>query len=163
MRKQKTTVVSGRIPPELKTKMKQQGLTVKNAIELAIHIKLNPKTEYEAELRNLLSENERLSNKIIQNNRRIEELKELVGYNENIDQLKEKIFKNDNEKAIQRTLNRYISWKGKSNAKIQNFIESKTGKAYIERQLNECNLTEDEFKLELLNRYNDSKQTILNQ
>ena len=150
--KKQTTVVSGRISNELKTKMKQEGLTVKDAIELAIHTKLNPKIEYESELKNLLFENERLSTKIIQNNRLIEELKEV---------LKKKIFKNENDKAIQKTLNRYVSWKGKSNAKIQNFLESQVGKEYVERQLNRCSLTEDEFKLELINKYTAYKQTIL--
>ena len=159
--KKQTTVVSGRISNELKTKMKQEGLTVKDAIELAIHTKLNPKIEYESELKNLLFENERLSTKIIQNNRLIEELKEVLGYDEDINQLKKKIFKNENDKAIQKTLNRYVSWKGKSNAKIQNFLESQVGKEYVERQLNRCSLTEDEFKLELINKYTAYKQTIL--
>ena len=161
MKREKTIVVSGRIPPELRTKMIKHNLTVKEAVELAVHLKLNPHIEYEAELKSLLSENERLSNQIVRNNQRIGELKELIGFDGSNTQLKEELLSNENDKAIQKTLDRYFSWRGSSGATIYNFIESKVGKDYIDLQLSKCDLSEDEFKLELITKCDDSKQTTL--
>ena len=161
MNNRKSIVVSGRIPPELRNKMIKQDLTVKEAVEIAIYVKSNPHLEYESELKMLFSRNERLSNEIVRNNQRIEELKELLGYEGDNNSLKQDLFSTDNDKAIQKTLDRYFSWRGDSGATIYNFIESKVGKTYIEQQLTKCDLSEDEFCLELINKCDESKQTTL--
>jgi len=155
----KTVVVSGRIPPELKRKMIEHGLSVKDAIEIAIYTKANPQIEDKAELIKLLSENQRLSNKMVSNNQQIEILKERLGLDGSNSELTKKLLADSNSKAINNTLDRYFQWRGDKNLSIYDFIEMKSD--IIHKQLEKCDLSEEEFKLKLIEGVEDFKQTTL--
>ena len=156
---EKTVVVSGRIPPELKTKMVEHGLSVRDAIEIAVYTKANPKIEDKAELVKLLSENQRLSNKMVSNNQQIEILKGRLGLEGSNSDLTKKLLSDSTTKAINNTLDRYLQWRGDRNLSIYDFIEMKSD--IINKQIVKCDLSEEEFKLKLIERVEDFKQTTL--
>ena len=154
----KTTVVSGRIPNYLRDEMIKEDLTVREAVSIALSIKANPKRKYEAELKELISRNEILSNEMVNNNARIEEIKEILGIDASIEDLKQEMFSNENDKAIQKTLDYYNHW---SNGKISidNFIQMKPN--VIEKYRSSCDLSYEEFCLLLIEKVEKTKQTTL--
>ena len=87
----KTTVVSGRIPNYLRDEMIKEDMTVREAVSIALSIKANPKKKYEAELKDLISRNEILSNEMVSNNSRIEEIKEILGIDSSNEELKQQM------------------------------------------------------------------------
>lgn len=154
----KTSVMSGRIPIYQKEMMNKEGLTVRDAVEIALSVKATPKRMYEAELKRLISRNEILSNEMVFNNGRIAEIKEILGINLSNEELKQNMFANDNEKAIQKTLDYFNTW---SNGKvsIHKFIELKSN--IINKYRSTCDLSEEEFNLLLIEKADQSKQTTL--
>lgn len=154
----KTTVVSGRIPNYLRDEMIKEDMTVREAVSIALSIKANPKKKYEAELKNLISRNEILSNEMVSNNARIEEIKDILGIDSSIEDLKQQMFANENDKAVQKTLDYFNTW-GKGKLSIHNFIELKSD--VIEKYRRTCDLSHEEFCLLLIERCDSSKQTTL--
>ena len=161
MASKKTTVVSGRIPYDLKKQMQKENLTVRDCIEIAINVKKNPKKEYEAELKKLLSESEILASKIAFNNIRIEELKNEIGFTGNEDDLKKELFVSQTEESLQITLDHYNSWKGTSKLTIVDFIESERGSKIIDNQLLKLDLSKEDFVIMLMDKADGSTQTTL--
>lgn len=158
MNNKKTTVVSGRIPNYLRDEMIKEDMTVREAVSIALSIKANPKKKYEAELKELMSRNEILSNEMVNNNARIEEIKEILGIDSSMEDLKHEMFSNENEKAIQKTLDYFNHW---SNGKvsIHNFIQMKP--QVIDKYRSACDLSHEEFCLLLIEKADNSKQTTL--
>ncbi len=161
MASKKTTVVSGRISYDLKKEMQKENLSVRDCIEIAINVRKNPKKEYEAELKKLLSESEILASKIASNNIRINEIKSEIGFTGNDDDLKKELFVTQAEESIQITLDHYESWKGNTNLSIGDFIESKRGSKIISNQLLKLDLTKEDFVLMLLEKADNTTQVTL--
>ena len=161
MASKKTTVVSGSIPYDLKKQMQRENLTVRDCIEIAINVKKNPKKEYEAELKSLLSQSEVLASKIAFNNIRIEELKSEIGFTGTDDDLKKELFVSETDHRLQITLDSFKSWKGTTKLTILDFIESKRGNEVIDRQLLELDLSKEDFIIMLMDKADGSIQTTL--
>lgn len=161
MPSKKTTVVSGRIPYDLKNQMVQENLTVRDCIEIAINIKRTPNKEYEAELRKLLAETDVLASKIASNNIRITELKEEIGFTGSLNELKEELIVSPIEESVQITLQHFNSWKGTSRLTIEDFIISDRGKGIIGHQLQKLDMTEEDYIVRLLDKADGSRQTTL--
>ena len=161
MASKKTTVVSGRIPYDLKKQMQRENLTVRDCIEIAINVKKNPKKEYEAELKSLLSESELLASKIAFNNIRIEEIKSEIGFTGNDDDLKKELFVSETDQCLQITLDHYNSWKGTSKLSILDFIYSERGSKIIDKQLLKLDIAKEDFIIMLMDKADGSIQTTL--
>lgn len=161
MASKKTTVVSGRIPYDLKKQMQKENLSVRDCIEIAINVKKNPKKEYEAELKSLLSESELLASKIAFNSFRIEELKSEIGFTGNDDDLKKELFVSETDHRLQITLDHYESWKGTSKLSIHDFIYSERGSRIIDKQLPNLDITKEDFIVMLIDKADGSIQTTL--
>lgn len=159
MNNKKTTVVSGRIPNELRQKMVDEGLTVRQAVELAIATRTNPTKYYEAELRSLLSERDILTNRLLQIEDEITEIKEKANIKASNDELKEVYFQNDNDKAIKNTLDYYCQWSYQKDVSIHDFIDLKSD--VIDRYRTTTNLSKEEFYLLLIEQEDKSKQVTL--
>lgn len=159
MNNKKTTVVSGRIPHDLRQKMIDEDMTVRDAVSLALAIKSNPTKFYEARLRALLSEKESLANRIVSIDAEIEEIKQIANIDLSNDGLKNKYFKSDETKAIENTLDRYYSWSNNGKIPIEDFIQLKSD--VIDKFRSKTNLSPDEFNLLLIEHQDKSKQTIL--
>lgn len=154
----KTSVMSGRIPNHQREMMIKEGLTIRDAVEIALSVKSTPKRMYEAELKRLISRNEILSNEMVFNNGRIAEIKEILGIDASNEELKADMFADDNEKAVQKTLDYFNTW-GKGKVSIHDFIELKSD--IINRYRSTCDLSEEEFNLLLIEKVDKSKQTTL--
>lgn len=154
----KTSVMSGRIPNYQKDMMIKEGLTIKDAVEIALSVKATPKRMYEAELKRLISRNEILSNEMVFNNGRIAEIKEILGIDASNEELKANMFADDNEKAIQKTLEYFNTWSD-GKVSINNFILLKPN--IIKQYRSTCDLSEEEFNLLLIEKADQSKQTTL--
>lgn len=161
MASKKTTVVSGRIPYDLKKQMQRENLSVRDCIEIAINVKKNPKKEYETELKSLLSESELLASKIAFNNIRIEELKAEIGFTGNDDDLKKELFVSEIDQCLQTTLDHYKSWKGTGKLSIMDFIESDRGSRVIDNMLLNLDLSKEDFVIMLMDKADGSTQTTL--
>ena len=161
MASKKTTVVSGRIPYDLKKQMQRENLTVRDCIEIAINVKKNPKKEYEAELKSLLSESELLASKIAFNNIRIEEIKSEIGFTGNDDDLKKELFVSETDQRLQITLDQFKTWKGTSKLNIMDFIESDRGNRVIDTQLPHLDIAKEDFIIMLIEKADGSIQTTL--
>ena len=161
MASKKTTVVSGRIPYDLKKQMQKENLSVRDCIEIAINVKKNPKKEYEAELKSLLSQSELLASKIAFNSFRIEELKSEIGFTGTDDDLKKELFVSETDQCLQITLDHYKSWKGTSTLNIVDFIESERGSRIIDKQLLKLDIAKEDFIVMLMDKADGSTQTTL--
>ena len=161
MASKKTTVVSGRIPYDLKKQMQKENLSVRDCIEIAINVKKNPKKEYEAELKKLLSESELLASKMAFNNLRIEEIKSEIGFTGNEDDLKKQLFVSETDHRLQITLDHYYSWKGTSKLTIGDFIASERGSKIIDNQLPDLDISKEDFIIMLMDKADGSTQTTL--
>lgn len=161
MASKKTTVVSGRIPYDLKKQMQRENLSVRDCIEIAINVKKNPKKEYETELKSLLSESELLASKMAFNNIRIEELKAEIGFTGNDDDLKKELFVSEIDQCLQITLDHYNSWKGTGKLSIMDFVESDRGSMVIDNMLLKLDLSKEDFVIMLMDKADGSTQTTL--
>lgn len=159
MNNRKTTVVSGRIPNDLRQKMIDEKMTVRDAVSLALAIKSNPNKFYEAQLRNLLSERETLANRIVSIDAEIEEIKQIANINLPNDELKDKYFKDATTKAVENTLDYYYHWSYETKRPIHDFIDLKSD--VIDRYRCNTDLSEEEFNLLLIEYEEKSKQTTL--
>lgn len=159
MNNKKTTVVSGRIPNDLRQQMINEGLTVREAVSLAVSIKTNPNKFYEVELKRLLSEKEVLTNRLVEIGKEIDNIKEIANIDLSDGELKQKYFQDEETKAIQNTLDYYMQWSYNKNLSIHDFIDLKHD--VIDRYRSNTNLSEEEFYLLLIEQQEKSKQTTL--
>lgn len=157
MNNKKTTVVSGRIPNNLRQQMIDEGLTVRDAVSLALSLKSNPNKFYEVELKRLLSEQEVLTNRLVEIGKEIDNIKQIANINLSDNELKEKYFQDEETKAIQNTLDYYIQWSYNKNLSIHDFIDLKSD--VINKYRSNTNLSEEEFNLLLIEHQDKSKQT----
>ena len=161
MASKKTTVVSGRIPYDLKKQMQQENLSVRDCIEIALNVKRTPKKDLEIELKKLLSESEVMASKMAANNLRISELKSEIGFTGSDDDLKKELFVSETDHRLQITLDQYNSWKGTSALTIEDFIYSDRGNKIIDNQLLELDLSKEDFIVMLIDKADGSIQTTL--
>ena len=161
MASKKTTVVSGRIPYDLKKQMQQENLSVRDCIEIALNVKRTPNKELEVELKKLLSESEAMASKMAANNLRISELKSEIGFTGSDDDLKKELFVSETDHRLQITLDQYNSWKGTSALTIEDFIYSDRGNKIIDNQLLELDLSKEDFIVMLIDKADGSIQTTL--
>ena len=161
MASKKTTVVSGRIPYDLKKQMQQENLSVRDCIEIALNVKRTPKKELEIELKKLLSESEAMASKMAANNLRISELKSDLGFTGSDDDLKKQLFVSQTEQCLQITLDHYNSWKGTAALTIEDFIYSDRGSKIIDNQLLKLDITKEDFIIMLMDKADGSIQTTL--
>ncbi len=159
MNNKKTTVVSGRIPNDLRQKMIDEQMTVKDAVTLAIAIKSNPNKFYEARLRSLLSERETLANRLVSIDAEIEEIKEIANIDLSNDGLKDKYFKDEQTKAIQNTLAYYSHYSYNKNVSLEQFIMLKPD--IIDKYRSKTDLSPEEFNLLLKEHQDKTKQATL--
>ena len=149
------------MPLNVIKEMENEGLSGKDAIEIALNTSKTPEKLYKAKLRKLLSENEYHASMIALNNIAIDELKNKLGFEGTLEELKEQVFIDDNEKAIQTTLERFEHIKGESSLSIGDFINTREGKRIIKSQLSKCDLTEEDFISLLFEKHEKSRQTTL--
>ena len=161
MASKKTKVIGVRLPHNIIKQMEDEGLSGKEAIEIALNTRKSPEKLYQAELRSLLSEQEILASKLAFVNTMIDEYMSKLGLEKSLDELKEELFLDDNEKAIQTTLERFEHIKGTSNLAIGDFIMSREGKRIIDAQLSRCDLTKEDFINLLFEKHEKSRQTTL--
>lgn len=159
MTKKSTTVVSGRIPEDLKQQMNEMGINVREAIEIALSTKTNPQKEFESRLRKLLSKKEILANELVSIDAEIEQIKEQANINLSNDKLKEKFFLDDTMKAVQNTLDYYYHWSKERGNTIEEFIDLKSD--IIDRYTQNIDLSREEFNLLLIEHKEKSEQTTL--
>ena len=159
----KTVVVGGRVTPKIKKEMQEIGLTVPEAVNIALKIKQDKDSEKKVELLSLLNENEQLSMKIVNNNERIEMLKDdlnFTGYTN--EELTNKFIFSNLDKNIQSVLDRFYrtsrsNW-GKSskfNGNIYDFFENDRYKDFIHIKANDSGMTDEEFKFEVIKRFEE--------
>ena len=161
MASKKTKVIGVRLPHNIIKQMEDEGLSGKEAIEIALNTRKSPEKLYQAELRSLLSEQEILASKLAFVNTMIDEYMSKLGLEKSLDELKEELFLDDNEKAIQTTLERFEFIKGTSSLAIDDFINSREGKRIIDAQLSRCDLTKEDFINLLFEKHEKSRQTTL--
>lgn len=164
----KTEVISGRVPPRIKKEMKEMGLTVPEAVNIAMKIKQDKDSEKKIELLTLLNKNERLSMEIVQNNERIELLKEDLNYSDYTnDQLTNKFIFSNIDKNVQIVLDRFYSttesnWghSRKRRGNIYDFFDSERHKEYIHKKAIDCGLSDDEFKFKVIQRFEEQSTIV---
>ena len=164
----KTVVVGGRVPPKTKEQMKEIGLTVPEAVRIALKIKQDKDFDKKIELLSLLNENERLGMKIVNNNERIEMLKEDLNFTDYTnEQLTNKFIFSNIEKNVQQVLDRFYSttesnWSHskRNNGNIYDFINNNKYKRFISKKAEDCGLTDDEFKFKVIQRFEEQSTLV---
>ena len=164
----KTVVVGGRVSPKTKKEMREVGLTVQEAVNIALKIKQHEDSGKKIELLSLLNENEQLSMKMVHNNERIEMLKEDLNYSDYTnEQLTNKFIFSNIEKNVQLVLDRFYSttksnW-GKSKkhkGNIYDFLDNDKHKHYLNVKAEDCGLTIDEFKFRIVKKLEEQSTLV---
>lgn len=164
----KTVVVGGRVPPKTKEQMNEIGLTVPEAVSIALKIKQDKDSDKKIELLSLLNENERLGMKIVNNNERIEMLKEDLNFTDYTnEQLTNKFIFSNIEKNVQQVLDRFYStnesnWahSKNNNGNIYDFFNNDKYKLFISKKAEDCGLTDDEFKFKVIQRLEEQSTLV---
>lgn len=164
----KTVVVGGRVPPKTKEQMKEIGLTVPEAVKIALKIKEDKDSDKKIELLSLLNENERLGMRIVNNNERIEMLKEDLNFTDySNEQLTNKFIFSNINKNVQLVLDRFYSTTGSNwshgkgtHGNIYDFFENDKHKRFISAKAEDCGLTDDEFKFKVIQRYEEQSTLV---
>ena len=164
----KTVVVGGRVSPKTKKEMRELGLTVQEAVNIALKIKQDEDSGKKIELLSLLNENEQLSMKMVRNNERIELLKEDLNYSDYTnEQLTNKFIFSNIDKNVQLVLDRFYSsngsnW-GRANERtgnIYDFFENDRYKHFISVKAEDCGLTVDEFKFRVVKKLEEQSTLV---
>lgn len=158
MKEKKDIVFCGRITKHMKTEMDKLGANVYDAVKFFLIHKDNSEVKILVEIKETLEQNNNISNQIVRNNEKLEELKAEIKFNGTNEELYDHIFNKDISNSLETTLDYYNTWNTK-NYPIEEFITLK--KDYIQIQANKCSLDIEEFQGKLLEKHYGSTQTKL--
>jgi hypothetical protein len=158
MKDKKDIVMGGRITRHMKNEMDKLGANVYDAVKFFLANKNNSKLKILIEIKEILEQNNNMTNQIVKNNEKLEELKAKIGFNGDHEDLYDYIFNKDISNALEITLDYFNTWNTK-NFSIEEFIDLKNN--YIQIQANKSSLDLEEFQGKLLEKYYESIQATL--